>query len=120
MNIAILPNITSGFTSSSMEIDYVRIYQDSVISTAQFDKVLGLSFFPNPVANNLTISLKETIEQNVTLRIFSSEAKLIKTYYSEIKNNRIELNDLGCLNKGMYFVTFDLEKEHYSFKIIKK
>ena len=51
LNIAIEQNISANFTESDMEIDYVRIYETSILSTN--NKMIPTSFnlhqnFPNP------------------------------------------------------------------------
>lgn len=49
LNIAIQPSIDAGFTESSMEIDYIRVYQESSLSNNE--TVLDhndIKLYPNP------------------------------------------------------------------------
>jgi beta-glucanase (GH16 family) len=57
LNIAIQPGIDQAFTQSAMEIDYVRVYQETTLSVADLDKNEAALFFPNPVEDKLTIQL---------------------------------------------------------------
>ncbi|WP_104808379.1 glycoside hydrolase family 16 protein [Polaribacter filamentus] len=56
-NVAILPNIAANFTESAMEIDYVRVYQESTASLFEIDNLTDVLVFPNPVNNKLTIKI---------------------------------------------------------------
>lgn len=57
LNVAVLPDISSNFTESAMEVDYVRVYQDTTLSIEDLnasDDVLVLS---NPVAELLSLEV---------------------------------------------------------------
>ena len=76
-NVAILPNITAGFTESAMELDYVRIYQESTASVSKNDNLLEVTLFPNPVNNELNIH-------------FSSDLNAIKGTIYTITGQKIQ------------------------------
>ncbi|MEZ4887794.1 MAG: family 16 glycosylhydrolase [Chitinophagales bacterium] len=121
LNVAILPEIPSSFTSDAMEIDYVRVFQESNDATSIIEVPTGenLSIYPNPFLNNLNVDFEQAVEQNVALRLYRLDGQLIDTYSVPLKNNKIILNNLGELAKGMYLIQFSLGTENYSFKIIK-
>ena len=57
LNIAIQPGIDQAFTQSAMEIDYVRVYQETSLSVSDLDNNGVAVFIPNPVEDKLTIRL---------------------------------------------------------------
>jgi beta-glucanase (GH16 family) len=120
LNIAIEPGIASSFTESAMEIDYVRIYQETPSSTESIVKTKTPKYFPNPVANELTIVLEETVQDAVLLNIYSVDGKLVKTQQHTSGANAIEVNGLEDLNSGYYFVSFRANGQNYSLKFLKQ
>lgn len=118
LNIAIQPQIFAGFTEDAMEIDYVRIYQESSTATEEIARTQP-TFFPNPIANELTINIGETSAQNLAVSIFDTQGKRLNMQTSAIDNGSAVLRDLGSLARGMYFVSYELEKRIYSFKVFK-
>ena len=61
-NVAMLPNVTGSFTESAMEIDYVRVYQESSLSTNDNTvEEKEITIFPNPVDNQLEIQDRKSV-----------------------------------------------------------
>lgn len=56
LNIAILPSIDSSFTNSSMEVDYVRVYQQSSLSLEEQARS-GIGALGNPFEDQLFVRL---------------------------------------------------------------
>lgn len=120
LNIAIEPSIDPNFTESAMEIDYVRIYQATPVSTKKINKTpRSISHYPNPIDDQLTIELQQANEQDINLSIYNLDGKLLKTYKTAIQNNKITLTGLESFTKGMYIVSFQLNDQNYSIKIFK-
>lgn len=120
LNVAILPSISPNFTSASMDIDYIRVYQENTVSVTQLENHSQPKHYPNPIDNKLTILLENTNEENVAISIYSLTGKVIKSYNVPVNNHKITLNDLGNLSNGMYIVSYRLNQINYSFKVIKK
>jgi len=80
-----------------------------------------LSFYPNPIENELTITWSKSENSSVrTVQVYSINSKLVRSFTS--KNNSQELKlPLHNIASGMYIVKvlFSNGKED-SFKIIKK
>lgn len=111
LNVAILPNIHPSFTQSSMEIDYVRVYQEQVLNVEN-ENINPVKSYPNPVSNRLhldipSVYLGTKIELYTMLgqNVFSKEIKTEKfdidisgfqkgTYLLSLKNNSISLSEL--------------------------
>ena len=65
LNVAIQESIASSFTSSAMEIDYVRVYQEQPMSIDQSNHH-EIQLFPNPTSKRLYIrSATEIHELNI-------------------------------------------------------
>jgi len=119
LNVAIQSVIDPNFTQSAMEIDYVRVYQETPVSTAKVDHSLNQNYYPNPVVSELNITIEHADAQNVALKIYNMNGKLIKTYNKTVNNNNISLDNLHNLSGGMYMVLYVLDNKHYSFKFLK-
>ncbi len=120
LNIAIEASIDPNFTESAMEIDYIRVYQSSTVSTKQVENAPEkFSHYPNPIDDELIIELEDVNEQEVNLTIYSLDGKRLKTYQTAIQGNKITLNNLGDLTRGMYIVSFQLDDKNYSAKVFK-
>lgn len=119
LNIAIQPSIAPSFSESDMEIDYVRVYQESSVSTGQILEEESTEYFPNPVDSVLTIELAETSTNTVAFEIYNLEGKLIRSYQEPVVNQLVQLKNMDNLTKGMYIVNYELNGKLYSFKMIK-
>nr|WP_319265701.1 C10 family peptidase [uncultured Draconibacterium sp.] len=76
----------------------------------------GVSIYPNPVKNVLTINSSATLKIRL-LKIYDSSGKLAL----ELPLNQLEsMNlDLSHLKTGFYFLLIETEKDRYSTKLIK-
>jgi beta-glucanase (GH16 family) len=120
LNIAIEPSISSSFTSSTMEIDYIRVYQDSsIISSVEVQKEQDFQLYPNPFSDQIIIRLKNTVEPTSNVKLYSIDGKLLREYKALINGNIIQINDLGDLQKGVYLLSFDLGGKVHSRKVFK-
>jgi beta-glucanase (GH16 family) len=107
-NVAILPNIHSSFTQSNLEIDYVRVYQET-LSNDSFTKN-QIKIHPNPVSDQLKL---DGLNTEVSYIIFNNLGQPVKK--GNIKNNQpIEVNSLS---KGLYHIKINDDKHSV---IIKK
>jgi len=75
----------------------------------------GISIFPNPAQNSLTIENKNFIKP-INFEIISSEGK--KVYYSMLHYKSII--DLDQFSSGIYFIRFFEENSYYLLKFIKE
>jgi beta-glucanase (GH16 family) len=120
LNIAIEPGIDPNFTESAMEIDYVRIYQQTPTSTTSIDQNITQSYYPNPISDVLNVILAEATVENIVFNIHSIDGKLMQTQTATPNGEMVTLNGLGTLANGMYFVSYQLEGRVYSFKVVKQ
>lgn len=119
LNVAILPSIEPTFTSSAMEIDYVRVYQESPLSTPELSPTSGLKLFPNPFKKELYLSLSETVNQQALAHLYDFSGKLIGSYELPAFSRELQLNQLQDLDKGIYFLKVDFGSTSQSFPLLK-
>jgi beta-glucanase (GH16 family) len=115
LNIAIEPSVTQNFIQSTMEIDYVRVYQEKVLSTADIVISPKIKLFPNPVTDELTIINSENT--NASAAIYSNSGQKI---YSCILNNENTNIDFSNFKSGIYLVLLTFQTGIKTYKVIKK
>jgi len=119
LNIAIQPSIEQSFTQSAMEIDYVRVYQESVLAVSEEANSNKIKFYPNPVKNKLNINLGNISNQEVELQIVDICGRTIYNNQHLIKDNKISYST-AALNSGLYFIKLNFNNgTTNSFKFIK-
>ena len=120
LNIALQSSISPNFTRGSMDIDYVRIYEEGTNSVEPKLATRTPFFYPNPVLNTLTIQLNNLIEQLAIVKIYSADGQLIITDTILDTQNKLEVNQLNRLPSGVYFADFSLNNVDYKLKFIKQ
>ena len=120
LNVAIIPEIESSFTSSSMEIDYVRVYQERPISKTNAIVDNHPKIYPNPFSDEINISFENALENKVYFDLFDMAGKLIK-HESLLKGNlEFKLDGLNEIQSGTYFLKIQNGEKIQSIKMIKR
>ena len=120
LNIAILPNISAGFTEGSMNIDYVRIYQESPLTVNDFDFNEKISYYPNPVNDVLNMSSHQFINETAQLVVVDISGRIISISERQFVNGKSQY-DTSNLSFGLYFMTLTFENGTTdTFKFIKQ
>jgi len=115
LNIAILPSVTQNFVQSTMEIDYVRVYQENVLNSANITNLPKIKLFPNPVTDKLTIISSENT--NATAEIYSLFGQ--KLYSCVLKEENTNI-DVSNFQNGIYLVSLISKTGIDTYKVIKK
>ncbi len=104
-----------------MEIDFVRVYQESTTYLAKnYQENLELTIYPNPVIDNLTIKLpKGKLNNLAEITIFNSKGQVVSKAQEFANNGSINLYGLQDLKRGIYFLRVNCDTEQYSLKFIK-
>jgi len=116
LNIAIQPNIHPNFTESSMDIQYVRVYQESGLNIVDVEMNNQLIIAPNPV-NNYTQIFTTDENQGTELIIYNIQGSIIDHLKIENKQTRIDTSDWPF---GVYLVKEINTKRMQSYKLIKR
>jgi photosystem II stability/assembly factor-like uncharacterized protein len=79
-----------------------------------------ICFYPNPVSDQLTIEISNEIKDNLTIRIFSIDGKLlINKRYSGLHQDKLIL-DLSGLSSGLYLLNCQGSSVSKSYKLVKE
>jgi hypothetical protein len=78
-----------------------------------------VSVFPNPFLDKLTISLENTRNYPVVVRIVNSTGQNVYQSAQQPQNNQVVLNDLGYLPQGNYWLQVYIHGSTASTHIIK-
>lgn len=112
LNIAIQPSIDPTFIQSSMEVDYVRVYQESSLSVSTQDKEEeSIKVFPNPSQSKWNVYSKDS--DILSMQLFDLLGKKVLSIKPAGREITIEGSDL---ESGLYFLRI---KTRSRFKIIK-
>jgi beta-glucanase (GH16 family) len=122
LNVAIEPSIDPNFTQDTMEVDYVRVYQDpSMVSLAEQKTALtSLPLFPNPVKESFTVSLPVKTAQEITVHLYRPDGALAESRTAYTQGSRFTLHNLDKLGRGLYFARFQLQGQNYQLKFSKQ
>jgi len=115
LNIAIEPSISPNFIQSSMEVDYIRVYQETELSISDEEKLNNIILYPNPVTDNLMIKTTDHL-LGISGKIYSILGQEVGSIYFKEQQNSV---DVSYLNEGIYIVKIETEYGIKTFKIIK-
>ncbi|MFN2396947.1 MAG: family 16 glycosylhydrolase, partial [Bacteroidales bacterium] len=117
LNIAIIPNIDPNFTESAMEIDYVRVYQESTsTSTAEVPLESKLVVSPNPV--NTTAFIKSQSEAlGSTVFIYDLHGRVLQTMIIHSAETSVDMSGWA---PGVYLFQQRGNNINQTYKVIKR
>ncbi|MFN2261645.1 MAG: family 16 glycosylhydrolase [Psychroflexus sp.] len=115
LNIAIQPSIESSFTESTMEIDYVRVYQEDDLSAEKIVEA-DLRIYPNPANAQTTIQVPEAVIGS-KVSIYSVQGQLIQQTELNSKTNYI---DMSTWKSGLFIFKIEGQNTSEVFKVLKK
>jgi beta-glucanase (GH16 family) len=119
LNVAIQPNITTNFTQDAMEVDYVRVYQESPTSAISELSNSPERYFPNPVNDEINIALNSQNNELFDVKIYNMDGKMVFSNQQVVNDNMLTINNLSHLSQGMYIMTYTNKKSIKSLKMIK-
>jgi len=119
LNIAIEPGIDQAFTESAMVIDYVRVYQERVLSVSE-ELTSQVLFYPNPVSQILNLNFKSSINQNIGVSVLDVMGRVVYQLNAKAVNQKLELN-VAHLKQGVYFMQLNFDNgKSVTKKFVKK
>ena len=119
MNVAIQNNISSNFSQSAMEVDYVRVYQETTSSVQSAYKSPSVKLYPNPFNHILTISVDANDMEDVEIEVQSLEGQVVYSTMVNLVDEKIEINGLEHLPSGIYFLRYTIEGVPMVVKAVK-
>ena len=116
LNVAIEPSISASFLQTTMEVDYVRVYQQGALSTPSIADKSNFRVYPNPVSEELNIATE--INYPVTkANLYSITGQLLRAFSTN--QNETTVNVAG-LAPGIYFLEIQSDRGTERQKFIKK
>ena len=116
LNVAIEPSVTTSFVQSTMQIDYVRVYQQTSLGNNNITKEKELVLFPNPTSDKLNLRIAENqIGNRVT--IFSVLGQELNSY---ILNTEETILDVSHYQNGIYLLKINTNSGIQTYKFVKK
>jgi len=119
LNIAIEPTIAASFTQSAMQIDYIRVYQQSPTSQIDVTTAKSPSFYPNPVTDVLYLDVNSQGSDPILIKIFGLDGTLWSQKSYNVTDQKISIDSWSHLAPGMYIVQYELDGKLVSVKILK-
>ncbi len=116
LNIAIEPGIDPNFTESAMEIQYVRIYQESTVSAAETAFVSQLIVSPNPV-NNVAIIRSPAEATGSSVSIYDLQGRLLKSMTIQSAETPVDMSGWA---PGIYLFEHRGNNSNQTHKVIRK
>ena len=113
LNIAIEPSIASSFTESSMEIDYVRVYE-AYSELSIVDKLIPLQYsinniYPNPFNPSTTISFSIPKFEHTIIKAYDIKGRLLETLTNQVlSQGNYSLNwNASSYPSGVYLIRME-------------
>ena len=116
LNIAITPNISNVFVQSAMEVDYVRVYQQTALENNNLEKENNLVLFPNPATNEITLKTNENLLGS-TVSVFSLLGQELDSLILNSEETKLNLSNY---QSGIYILKVNSPTGIQSYKFIKK
>lgn len=116
LNFAIQPSIDPTFTEDAMEIDYVRVYQETPLSVIENTSQKKIEVYPNPAENKVNLRVNDVL--------IGSKAEIFnilgqKMFECLISHNEQNI-DISQFNQGIYLLKLENDTGFITKKIVKK
>jgi hypothetical protein len=116
LNVAIEPSVTAGFVQSAMEVDYVRVYQQTALENSYFEKENDLVLYPNPASDEITLKSSGNLI-GATISVSSLLGQELEKF---ILNSEEKTLNISNYQSGIYILKVNSQDGIKSYKFIKK
>lgn len=94
-------------------------YNDmGVVTHLTKEKSKTISFFPNPVNNELNFKCENCLVEKVEMKLFDTHGKQVLDYQTQFLHNKSNKIDLSDFINGIYYLETKTESNMYHEKII--
>lgn len=104
LNVAIEPSVNASFTSSYMEVDYVRVYQESGLDIHDHSVNDQLNIYPNPVMDVVTLDVSRAKGEELRIEILSNAGELVLARDFKVFEGQVKLDNLELIPRGIYII----------------
>jgi beta-glucanase (GH16 family) len=115
LNVAIEPSVTNNFVASTMQVDYIRVYQQFPLSLEQQTKEEAITLFPNPANTQLTI--RRNNNTTATVVMYSMVGQAIESFVLSDAETTL---DISSLNPGVYWINIKTNEQVSSIRFVKQ
>ena len=119
MNVAIQNNISSNITQAAMEVDYVRVYQETKSNILSATKTTNVKVYPNPFTHKLVIAIEANDMEDVAVEIQSLQGQVLYSALVNLVDGKMEINGLDHLPAGVYFLRYSIGGIPVVVKVVK-
>lgn len=120
LNIAIEPGIDPFWLEDTMEIDYIRVYQDPNMASRESALEPQLEIFPNPAKERLNIRIPVEMQGELKLKLISFDGQLIRNSVIQVSSPILSLDNLSELKQGMYLLKLKSGTRSRSIQFLKQ
>lgn len=120
LNLAILPSISNAFSSATLEVDYVRIYQDAPSSIAREVLEPQIIVCSNPFTSSLMVLFEGLEDQEAEVKIWSQDGRTCRQMKVNMLSNVLRIDDLYDLSNGLYYLSINLAGKTYNLLVAKQ
>jgi hypothetical protein len=86
-----------------MEVDYVRVYQESALSNSEEVKLNDIKVYPNPVTDNLIIETNNNL-LGINAKIYSILGQEINSVFLNEQQNNIDVSKVQVVPDPAMFI----------------
>jgi hypothetical protein len=115
------PGKTYFYRIRSIMPDGKRLYSNIVKLSFGNNISLQIKPWPNPFSSQVVFNLETKAPQNITLRIIDEQGRVVKSANQVLQRgvNKVVLNDLSNLKKGLYILEVSGETDMVREKLMK-
>jgi hypothetical protein len=99
-----------------MEVDYVRVYQQTALENNNVDKSTNLVLFPNPASDEITLKSSGNL-LGATISIHSLLGQELETFTLNTEETTLNISNY---QSGIYILKVNSQEGIQSYKFIKK
>jgi len=119
LNIAIQASIDPSFSSSAMNIDYIRVYQDKPITDVKKVSPIQGTNYPNPFSHSFRIKTGASNMEPLQCTIYNHLGKMVFEKNTQTDAYGSVQIDASHLPKGVYLLRYSLGGKEYRSKLVK-
>ena len=120
LNVAIEPSVDPSFISSYMEVDYVRVYQESGVSIVENNRSPSIDHYPNPVRDHIYLEIPHAAGEDLLVNLIAADGRILRSDLIRANSPKILIDRLDSLPKGLYFINCSSPLVHEQVAFHKK
>ncbi len=119
LNIAIQASIDPSFSSSAMNIDYIRVYQDQPTTDVKKVSPIQGTNYPNPFSHSFKIKTGTSNMERIECTIYNQLGKIVLIKNLQTDASGFVQIEASNLPKGVYLLRYFLEGKEHRSKLVK-